>query len=51
MGEHAALAGVDGLVTSVVGVVNGVGKRVVELGLADVGLEAVDVLQGLAGAE
>lgn len=51
MGEHATLAGVDALVTSVVSVVDRVSKRVVELGLADVGLEAVNVLQGLVGAE
>jgi hypothetical protein len=49
--QHAALAGVDVLVARVVGVGNGVGKGVVELGLADVGLEAVDVLEGLVGAE
>ena len=46
LGEHAALAGVDGLVARVVGVGDGVGEGVVELGLADVGLEAVDVLEG-----
>lgn len=51
MGEHAALAGVSALVTSVVGVVDRVGKGVVELGLADVGLEAINVLQGLVGAK
>lgn len=51
VGEHAALAGVNALVASVVSVVHGVGKGVVELGLADVGLEAVDVLQRLVGAE
>lgn len=51
VGEHAALAGVNALVASVVGVVHGVSKGVVELGFADVGLEAVDVLQRLVGAE
>lgn len=51
MGEHAALASVGALVASVVSVVHRVGKGVVELGLADVGLEAVDVLQRLVGAE
>lgn len=51
VGKHASLAGVNRLVASVVSVVDGVGKRIVEFGLADVGLEAVDVLQRLAGAE
>lgn len=51
MRQDTALAGVDVLVAGVVGVGDGMGKGVVELGLADVGLEAVDVLERLVGAE
>ncbi len=51
MREHAALAGVDLLVAGVVGVGGGVDKGVVELGLADVGAEAVDFLEGRVGVE
>lgn len=49
--KHTTLAGVNLLVTSVVSVGHGVGKGVVELCLADIGLEAVDVFQRLGGAE
>lgn len=49
--EHASLAGVNLLVASVVGVGDGVSKRVVEFSLANIGLEAVDVLEGLLGAK
>lgn len=49
--EDAALAGVDLLVAGVVGVGGGVDKGVVELGLADVGAEAVDFLEGRVGVE
>ncbi len=51
VGEDAALAGVDVLVAGVVGVGGGVDKGVVELGLADVGAEAVDFLEGGVGVE
>lgn len=49
--QDTALACVDFLVTGVVGVGDGVGKGIVELGLADVGLEAVDLLEGGVGVE
>lgn len=49
--EDAALAGVDVLVSGVVGVGSRVNKGIVELGLADVGLEAIDFLQSLVGVE
>lgn len=51
VGEHTSLAGVNLLVASVVGIGDGVSKRVVEFSLANIGLEAIDVLQGLLGAE
>lgn len=51
MREDAALAGVDVLVSGVVGVGSWVNKGIVELGLADVGLEAIDFLQSLVGVE
>jgi hypothetical protein len=51
LGEDAALAGVQLLVAGIVGVGDGVGKGVVELGLADVGAEAVDVLERRARVE
>ena len=49
--EDAALAGVHVLVSRVVRVGGWVNKSVVEVGLADVGAEAVDVLQGRVGVE
>lgn len=51
LAHDAPLAGVQGLVARVVGVGDGVGEGVVELGLADVGLEAVDVLESGLGVE
>lgn len=49
--EHTTLAGVNLLVASVVSVGDGVSKGVVEFRLADIGLEAIDVFQGLGGAK
>lgn len=49
--QDAALAGVDVLVARVVRVGGWVDKGIVELGLAHVGLEAVDFLEGLVGVE
>lgn len=49
--QDAALAGVQVLVAGVVGVRGRVHKGVVELGLAHVGAEAVDVLQGRVGVD
>lgn len=51
MRQDTALAGMDLLVAGVVGVGDGVGKGIIELGLADIGLEAVDVLEGRVGVE
>ena len=51
LAHDAPLAGVDVLVARVVRVGHGVRKGVVELGLAHVGLEAVDVLEGRLGVE
>lgn len=51
VGEHAALAGVDLLVAGVVSVGGRVDKGIVELGLADVGAEAVDFLERGVGVE
>ena len=49
--QDTALAGVDILVAGVVGVGGRVDEGVVELGLADVGAEAVDLLEGRVGVE
>ena len=49
--QDAALAGVQVLVAGVVGVRGRVHKGVVELGLAHVGAEAVDVLEGRVGVD
>lgn len=51
VGQDTALPGVELLVPGVVGVGRGVHKCIIELGLADVGAEAVDVLEGLVGVE
>lgn len=49
--EHAPLAGVQLLVARIVRVGRRVHKGVVELGLAHVGLEAVNLLEGRVGVE
>ncbi len=49
--QDAALAGVQVLVAGVVGVWGRVHKGVIELGLAHVGAEAVDLLQGRVGVD
>lgn len=51
MGQDAALARVQLLVAAVVRVGGRVHEGVVELGLADVGAEAVDLLEGRVGVE
>lgn len=51
MGQDTALPGVELLVTGVVGVGRRVDKGVVELGLADIGAEAVDLLERSVGVE
>lgn len=51
VGHDAALAGVQLAVAAVVGVGGRVDEGIVELGLAHVGLEPVDVLEGGGGVE
>ena len=51
LAQDSPLPRVQRLVPGVVGVGDGVGEGIVELGLADVGLEAVDVLEGGVGVE
>lgn len=51
LGHDTALASMDLLVTRVVRVGGRVDKGIVELGLADVCAEAVDLLEGLVGVE
>lgn len=51
VGKHTALSGVEVLVSGVVGVRGGVDEGVIELGLANIGTEAIDFFEGRVGVD